>query len=25
VPFKLTQGRPVYCLQCYQQRRPANA
>lgn len=21
VPFKLTQGRPVYCLQCFQQRR----
>jgi CxxC-x17-CxxC domain-containing protein len=21
VPFKLTQGRPVYCAQCYQQRR----
>lgn len=25
VPFKLTQGRPVYCLQCYQQRRAAGA
>ena len=25
VPFKLTQGRPVYCLQCYQQRRTAGA
>jgi CxxC-x17-CxxC domain-containing protein len=25
VPFKLTQGRPVYCLQCYQQRRAASA
>ena len=25
VPFKLTQGRPVYCLQCYQQRRTASA
>jgi CxxC-x17-CxxC domain-containing protein len=23
VPFKLTQGRPVYCLQCFQQRRAA--
>ncbi|HUI41366.1 MAG TPA: zinc-ribbon domain containing protein [Terriglobia bacterium] len=21
VPFKLTSGRPVYCIQCYQQRR----
>lgn len=25
VPFKVTQGRPVYCLQCYQQRRVASA
>ena len=23
VPFKLTQGRPVYCRECYQQRRAA--
>lgn len=23
VPFKLTQGRPVYCLQCFQRRRAA--
>ena len=21
VPFKLTQGRPVYCTECYRQRR----
>lgn len=25
VPFKLTQGRPVYCLQCFQQRRTTGA
>jgi len=25
VPFKLTQGRPVYCLQCFQQRRATGA
>lgn len=23
VPFKLTQGRPVYCRDCFQQRRAA--
>ncbi len=23
VPFKVTQGRPVYCRECYQQRRAA--
>jgi CxxC-x17-CxxC domain-containing protein len=23
VPFKLTQGRPVYCRECFQQRRAA--
>lgn len=22
VPFKPTQGRPVYCRECYQQRKP---
>ena len=25
VPFKLTQGRPVYCRDCFQQRRAAGA
>lgn len=25
VPFKLTQGRPVYCRTCFQQRRAATA
>jgi CxxC-x17-CxxC domain-containing protein len=25
VPFKLTQGRPVYCRDCYQHRRAAAA
>ncbi len=25
VPFKLTQGRPVYCRTCFQQRRAAAA
>ena len=25
VPFKLTQGRPVYCRECFQQRRAAAA
>jgi len=25
VPFKPTQGRPVYCRECYQQRRTAGA
>ena len=25
VPFKLTQGRPVYCRECYQHRRAAAA
>ncbi len=25
VPFKPTQGRPVYCRECYQQRRTASA
>jgi CxxC-x17-CxxC domain-containing protein len=25
VPFKLTQGRPVFCRECYQQRRAAHA
>ncbi|HEY6290514.1 MAG TPA: zinc-ribbon domain containing protein [Terriglobia bacterium] len=25
VPFKLTQGRPVYCRECFQQRRAASA
>jgi CxxC-x17-CxxC domain-containing protein len=25
VPFRLTQGRPVYCRECYQQRRAAAA
>lgn len=24
VPFKLTKGRPVYCVQCYHQRRPGD-
>lgn len=25
VPFKPTQGRPVYCRECYQQRRSATS
>lgn len=25
VPFKLTQGRPVYCRECFQQRRSTAA
>jgi CxxC-x17-CxxC domain-containing protein len=25
VPFKPTQGRPVYCRECFQQKRPAPA
>lgn len=25
VPFKVTQGRPVYCRECFQQRRAAGA
>ncbi len=25
LPFRPTQGRPVYCLQCYQQRRTTAA
>ena len=25
VPFKLTQGRPVYCRECFQQRRASAA
>ncbi len=25
VPFKLTQGRPVYCRECFQQRRATTA
>jgi CxxC-x17-CxxC domain-containing protein len=25
VPFKPTQGRPVYCRECFQQRRTAAA
>lgn len=25
VPFKLTQGRPVYCRDCFQQRRATTA
>jgi CxxC-x17-CxxC domain-containing protein len=25
VPFKPTQGRPVYCKECYQNRRSASA
>ena len=25
VPFKPTQGRPVYCKECFQQRRAAHA
>lgn len=25
VPFKLTQGRPVYCRECYQQRKTTAA
>jgi CxxC-x17-CxxC domain-containing protein len=25
VPFKPTQGRPVYCRECFQQRRAATA
>ena len=25
VPFKPTQGRPVYCRECFQQRRAASA
>jgi len=25
VPFKPTQGRPVYCKECFQDRRTANA
>ena len=25
VPFRPTQGRPVYCRECYQQRRAAGA
>jgi len=25
VPFKLTQGRPVYCRECYQQRRASKS
>jgi CxxC-x17-CxxC domain-containing protein len=25
VPFRLTQGRPVYCRDCFQQRRAASA
>jgi len=25
VPFRLTQGRPVYCRECFQQRRAAAA
>lgn len=25
VPFKPTQGRPVYCRECFQQRRPVAA
>ncbi|HEV2177662.1 MAG TPA: zinc-ribbon domain containing protein [Terriglobia bacterium] len=25
VPFKLTQGRPVYCRECFQQRRATGA
>jgi len=25
VPFKPTQGRPVYCRECFQHRRSANA
>ncbi|MGH9325105.1 MAG: zinc-ribbon domain containing protein [Terriglobia bacterium] len=25
VPFKLTQGRPVYCRECYQQRKSTAA
>jgi len=25
VPFKLTQGRPVYCRECFQQRRMKSA
>ncbi|NIV67322.1 hypothetical protein GWN43_00455, partial [Candidatus Bathyarchaeota archaeon] len=23
VPFKPTEGRPVYCRECYQKRRPS--
>ncbi|MGH9447795.1 MAG: zinc-ribbon domain containing protein [Terriglobia bacterium] len=25
VPFKVTQGRPVYCRECFQQRRAVGA